>query len=144
MLILILVITVKSDQPLKVGGFLGAVLLACGLTWLWDFISSLYFPGIAAWNLTIVSLFFYAESSLIGAYSLTRHIIEGHIRAGVRVGLAVWALNLAFRLILFNLAEALWGLIIYFVGFLLGGVLGGFLGKRLGQTSWIQRKGTNT
>lgn len=128
----------KGGQSLTSGGFLGAVLLACGLTWLWDFIASLYFPGSSAWNLTLVSLLFYAESSLIGAYSLARNLIEGHLRIGIRLGLAVWALNLAFRLILFELGEALWGLLIYFSGFLLGGILGGFLGERLHKQNGME------
>jgi hypothetical protein len=39
--------------------------------------------------------------------------------------------NMAFRLILFELTEALWGVIVYLISFTIGGMLGGLLAKKI-------------
>lgn len=43
--------------------------------------------------------------------------------------------NTVFRLIVFEIVEALWGLIIYFTSFVVGGFIGGLIGKKLHSTS---------
>jgi hypothetical protein len=49
----------------------------------------------------------------------------------LRVGFGAFLVNLAFRLILFELAEALWGVIIYLISLTMGGMLGGLLASKV-------------
>lgn len=114
--------------------YIGAALLACGITWFWDFVSSLYFPGQTAVNLTIVSALVYLEAAFLGAFGLARRISDDRVHIGIRVGVWAFLVNAAFRLILFDLFEALWGVIVYLTCFTLGGLLGGlFASKILGE-----------
>jgi hypothetical protein len=113
------------------GDYLGAALLACGIAWLWDFILSLYFPGKTALNLTIVSALVYLEAAFLGAFGLARRMSDDRVRIGMRVGIWAFLLNAAFRLILFDLFEALWGVILYLISFTLGGLLGGLFARMI-------------
>jgi hypothetical protein len=97
---------------LKFEKYFGAVLIACGITWIWDFISSIYFAGQIALNLTIISSLVYLEASFIGAFLLVRKLPKNHIIIGLRVGIGAFLVNIAFRLILFELAEALGGVVV--------------------------------
>lgn len=119
----------KFTEP-KFESYFGAVLIACGVTWLWDFVSSIYFAGQMALNLTIISSFVYLEAGFIGAFILARKLPKDHVLIGLRAGFGTFLVNLAFRLILFELAEALGGVVIYFISFTIGGMLGGLLAKR--------------
>lgn len=105
--------------------------MTCGITWAWDYVSALYFPGQTALNLTLLSGLVYLEAALLGAFGLTRRMPENHIHVAVRVGLGAWMTNMVFRLIVFELAEALWGVVIYFVSFMAGGFLGGLCASLL-------------
>jgi hypothetical protein len=110
--------------------YLGAAAFACGIAWFWDYVASLYFPGQVALNLTLLSVVVYLEAAFLGAFGLTRRMLTRHVHVGVRVGLGAWLTNMVFRLIVFELVEALWGLPVYFGGFVTGGLLGGlFAGK---------------
>lgn len=111
--------------------YFGAALFACGITWFWDYVASLYFPGQSALNLTLLSAVVYLEAAMIGAFGLTRRISSRHIHVGVRVGLGAWIGNALFRLVLFELGEALWGVVVYLLSFTGGGLLGGLLGRIL-------------
>jgi len=114
---------VKFTEP-KFESYFGAVLIACGVTWLWDF------AGQMALNLTIISSFVYLEAGFIGAFILARKLPKDHVLIGLRAGFGTFLVNLAFRLILFELAEALGGVVIYFISFTIGGMLGRLLAKR--------------
>lgn len=113
---------------------LGAILLASGIVWLWDYVSSLYFPGRTSLNLTILSFLVYMEASFIGAVSLTRRTKMKHIPVGMRIGLGTFLLNITLRLLLFELDEALWGVVVYFMSLTTGGLLGGVFAKRFHMT----------
>jgi len=65
---------------------------------------------------------------------LTRRMLARHIHVGIRVGFGAWMTNMVFRLIVFELAEALWGVAIYLTSFVAGGFLGGLFAKRLHRT----------
>jgi hypothetical protein len=121
----------NADSSPGFESYFGAALVACGISWLWDYISSLYFPGQTALNFTILSAFVYMEAALLGAFGLTRRMPSKQIHVGLRAGLGAFLLNTVFRLIVFEFVEALWGVIIYFVSFIAGGITGGFLAKTL-------------
>jgi putative membrane protein (TIGR04086 family) len=121
---------IKSVEP-KFEGYFGAALVACGVAWIWDFISSIYFAGQIALNLTIISSLVYLEAGFLGAFVLARKLPENHMIIGLRAGFGAFLVNLAFRLILFELAEALGGVIIYLISFTIGGMLGGVLAKKI-------------
>ena len=121
---------IESTEP-KLKGYFGAALIACGIAWIWDFVSSLYFAGQIALNLTIISSLVYLEAGFLGAFVLARKLPENHMIIGLRAGFGAFLVNLAFRLILFELAEALWGVIIYLISFTIGGMLGGLLAKKI-------------
>jgi len=118
-----------SESSPTFESYFGAALVTCGITWFWDYASSLYFPGQTALNLTLLSATVYLEAAMIGAFGLTRRISTRHIDVGVRVGLGAWIGNALFRLVLFELGEALWGVVVYLLSFLGGGVVGGLLGR---------------
>jgi len=107
--------------------YLGAAALACGITWIWDYFASFYFPGQAALNLTLLSFVVYLEGAFFGAFGLTRRRLTKHLHVGIRVGIGAWMTNMVFRLIVFSFSEALWGVLVYLASFLLGGSLGGLL-----------------
>lgn len=111
--------------------YFGAALFSCGIAWLWDYVASVYFPGQAALNLTLLSTLVYFEAAFLGAFGLTRRMLAKHIHVGIRVGFGAWMTNMVFRLIVFELAEALWGVAIYLTTFVAGGFLGGLFAKRL-------------
>jgi hypothetical protein len=111
--------------------YFGSALVTCGISWLWDYISSLYFPGQTALNFTILSAFVYMEAALLGAFGLTRRMPSKQMHVGLRAGLGAFLLNTVFRLIVFEFVEALWGVIIYLASFIVGGVTGGILAKTL-------------
>ena len=108
-----------------------AALFTCGIIWVWDYIASIFFPGQTALNLTLLSAFIYLEASFIGAYGLTRKRSQNQVNIGLRVGIAAFLVNLVFRLIVFDIGEALWGLIIYLIFLIIGGALGGLFAKKL-------------
>ncbi|MDP2901418.1 MAG: hypothetical protein Q8O47_10695 [Candidatus Bathyarchaeota archaeon] len=110
--------------------YFGTALFTCGIIWLWDYISSIFFPGQTALNLTLLSSFIYLEASFIGAYGLTRKKLQNQVNIGLRAGIAAFLVNLVFRMIVFDITEALWGLIIYLVFLIIGGALGGLFAKR--------------
>jgi len=112
-------------------GYFGAALFTCGIVWLWDYVASLFFPGQTALNLTLLSSFICIEAGFIGAYGLTRKRSQNQVNIGLRAGIAAFLVNLVFRLIVFDIAEALWGLIIYFIFLIIGGVLGGLFAKKI-------------
>ncbi len=105
--------------------YFSAAMLACGITWFWDFIASLYFPGQIALNLTLVSAVVYLEAAFLAAFGFTRRMARDQIPMGLRVGVAAWITNTLFRLLIFDLSEALLGVVVYLVSFLIGGVGGG-------------------
>ena len=109
--------------------YFGAALIACGISWLWEYIASLYFPGQTALNYTILSVFVYIEAALLGAFGLTRKMPSKQVHVVLRAGFGAFLLNTVFRLIVFEYHEALWGVIVYFASFTVGGVIGGFLAK---------------
>jgi hypothetical protein len=113
--------------------YFGAALFTCGIVWLWDYIASIFFPGQAALNLTILSSFIFLEASFIGAYGLTRKKLQNQVKIGLKVGISAFVVNLIFRTIVFEINEALWGLVIYLVFLIIGGVLGGLFAKRLSE-----------
>lgn len=129
-----------EDRPLKeeplpsFESYFGAALFTCGIVWFWDYVSSLFFPGQAALNLTLISALVYVEAAFLGAFGLTRRRLTKHVHVGVRIGFGVWMTNMVFRLIIFKLAEALWGVAIYLTGFMLGGFLGGAFARMLHRT----------
>ena len=108
-----------------------AALFTCGIIWVWDYIASIFFPGQTALNLTLLSAFIYLEASFIGAYGLTRKRSQNQVNIGLRVGIAAFLVNLVFRMIVFDIGEALWGLIIYLIFLIIGGALGGLFSKKL-------------
>ena len=112
-------------------GYFGAALFTCGIVWLWDYISSLFFPAQTSLNLTLLTSFVCLEASFIGAYGLTRKRSQNQVNIGLRVGIAAFLVNLVFRLIVFDIAEALWGLMIYFIFLIIGGILGGLFAKKI-------------
>jgi putative membrane protein (TIGR04086 family) len=120
-----------KSAELKFESYFGAVLMACGVTWIWDFVSSIYFAGQIALSLTIISFLVYLEAGFIGAFVLARKLPRNHILIGLRVGFGAFLMNLAFRMILFELTEALWGVIIYLISFTMGGMLGGLLASKV-------------
>jgi len=111
--------------------YFGAALFTCGIVWFWDYVSSVYFPGQAALNLTFLSAAVYLEAAFLGAFGLTRRMLTRHIHVGIRVGFGAWMTNMVFRLIVFELGEALWGVAIYLASLTAGGFLGGFLARAL-------------
>jgi len=115
--------------------YFGAALLTCGIVWLWDFIASLFFPGQAALNLTLLSAMVYTQAAFLGALGLTRRMFENHVHVGIRVGLIALAVNMIFRLIVFDLGEAMWGLVVYLASFIAGGFLGGLFAKIINKSS---------
>lgn len=121
----------KGKTSLSFESYLGAAAFACGITWFWDFFVSFYFPGQTALNLTLLSTLVYLEAAFLGAFGLTRRMWAKQIHVGIRVGLGTWVANMVFRLIMFGLDEALWGVVVYLVGFMIGGFLGGLFAKAL-------------
>ncbi|MFH0848266.1 MAG: hypothetical protein V1857_02025 [archaeon] len=111
--------------------YFGAAVFACGIAWFWDYVASLYFPGQVALNLTLLSAVVYLEAAFLGAFGLTRRMLAKHVHVGIRVGVGAWLTNMVFRLIVFELAEAIWGSPVYFGGFVTGGLLGGLFAKKL-------------
>jgi len=111
--------------------YFGAALFTCGIIWVWDYIASIFFPGQTALNLTLLSAFIYLEASFIGAYGLTRKRPQNQVNIGLRAGIAAFLVNLVFRLIVFDIGEALWGLIIYLIFLIIGGALGGLFAKKI-------------
>ena len=111
--------------------YFGAALFTCGIIWVWDYIASIFFPGQTALNLTLLSAFIYLEASFIGAYGLTRKRPQNQVNIGLREGIAAFLVNLVFRLIVFDIGEALWGLIIYLIFLIIGGALGGLFAKKI-------------
>ena len=120
----------RSTEP-KFESYFGAALVACGVAWIWDVISSIYFAGQVALNLTIISSLVYLEAGFLGAFLLARKLTKNHMLIGLRAGFSAFLMNLAFRLILFELTEALWGVIVYLISFTIGGLLAGLLAKKL-------------
>lgn len=120
----------KPESLPRFESYFGAALFVCGISWFWDYVASIYFPGQSALNLTFLSALVYLEASFLGAFGLARRILGKHIHVGIRVGFATWVTNMVFRLIVFELAEALWGFAIYLASFLVGGFLGGFFAKK--------------
>ncbi len=112
--------------------YFGAALIVCAILWIWDYISSIFFPGQAALNLTILSFFVWLEAGFIGAYGLTRKM-GNQIDKGLKVGVAAFLVNMAFRLIVFDFNQALHGWIIYLVSLLIGGTLGGLFAKKISE-----------
>jgi hypothetical protein len=112
-------------------GYFGAALFTCGIVWLWDYISSLFFPAETSLNLTLLTSFVCLEASFIGAYGLTRKRSQNQVNIGLRAGIAAFLVNLTFRMIVFEIGEALWGLVIYFIFLIIGGVLGGLFAKKI-------------
>jgi hypothetical protein len=122
-----------SMKPESMPGFenyFGAALFACGITWFWDYVASMYFPGQAALNLTLLSALVYMEAAFLGAFGLARRLLSKHMNVGLRVGFGAWMTNMVFRLIVFELAEALYGMVVYMVGFIVGGILGGLFARK--------------
>jgi hypothetical protein len=128
-------IKMSRDTSLNFEKYFSAALVVCGISWFWDYVSSLYFPAQTALNLTIISALVYMEAALIGAYGFTRRIQFKQISVGIKVGLGAFMVNTVFRLIVFEIVEALWGIIIYFTSFVVGGLIGGLIGKKLHSTS---------
>jgi len=120
-----------TESELGFESYFGVALFTCGIIWLWDYLSSLFFPGQTALNLTLLSSFIYLEASFIGAYGLARKRLQNQVNIGLRVGIAAFLVNLVFRLIVFDLIEALWGVIIYLIFLIIGGALGGLFAKRV-------------
>jgi putative membrane protein (TIGR04086 family) len=120
-----------TESELGFESYFGVALFTCGIIWLWDYLSSLFFPGQTALNLTLLSSFIYLEASFIGAYGLARKRLQNQVNIGLRVGIAAFLVNLVFRLIVFEIAEALWGLIIYLIFLIIGGALGGLFAKKI-------------
>ena len=110
--------------------YFGAALVVCGILWIWDYISSIFFPGQTSLNLTILSFFVWLEAGFIGAYGLTRKMVN-QIDRGLKVGVAAFLVNQAFRLIVFEIDQALYGWIIYLISLLIGGTIGGLFAKRM-------------
>jgi len=108
----------------------GAALFVCGITWAWDWVSSIYFPGQTALNLTLFSALVYTESAFLGAFGLSRRYND-RVAVGLRVGLGAFLTNTVFRMIVFDIVEALWGVVVYFLSFMVGGLLGGLLTERV-------------
>lgn len=127
-------IKMSRDISLSFEKYFSVALVVCGISWFWDYVSSLFFPGQTALNLTIISALVYMEAALIGAYGFTRRIPFKQISVGIKVGLGAFMVNTVFRLIVFEIVEALWGLIIYFTSFVVGGLIGGLIGKKLHST----------
>lgn len=121
----------KGKLPASFESYLGAAAFACGVTWFWDYFASFYFPGQMALNLTFLSALVYLEAAFLSAFGLTRRMQAKQIPVGIRVGLGTWMTNMVFRLIIFELDEALWGVAVYFVSFMIGGFLGGLFAKTL-------------
>jgi len=121
----------KPESLPSFGGYFGAALFTCGIIWFWDYVASIYFPGQTALNLTLLSALVYLEAAFLGAFGLARKMQVKHIHVGMRVGFGAWMTNMVFRLIVFGLSEALWGVIIYLVSFVVGGLLGGLFARRL-------------
>jgi putative membrane protein (TIGR04086 family) len=119
----------RSAEP-KMERYFGAALVVCGIAWIWDFVASIYFAGLIALNLTIISSLVYLEAGFLGAFVLTRTLPKNHMLIGLRAGFYAFLVNLAFRLILFELTEALWGIVIYLISFTIGGMLGGLLAMK--------------
>ena len=119
-----------EDLP-RFESYLGAAALACGVTWLWDYFASLYFPGQTALNFTLLSALIYLEAAFLGAFGLTRRRLTKHLHVGVRAGIGAWMTNMVFRLIVFDLSEALWGVLVYLTSFLVGGCLGGLFASMI-------------
>jgi uncharacterized protein YneF (UPF0154 family) len=120
-----------AESELGFENYFGAALFTCGIVWIWDYISSIFFPGQAAINLTILSASIYLEAGFIGAFGLTRKRLQNQVNIGLRAGISAFLLNLVFRTILFEINEALYGLIIYLIFLIVGGVLGGFFAKKI-------------
>jgi hypothetical protein len=119
-----------TESELGFESYFGVALFTCGIIWLWDYLSSLFFPGQTALNLTLLSSFIYLEASFIGAYGLARKRLQNQVNIGLRVGIAAFLVNIVFRMIVFEIAEALWGLIIYLIFLIIGGALGGLFAKK--------------
>ena len=111
--------------------YFGAALFTCGIIWLWDYISSLFFPGQTALNLTILSAFIILEAGFIGAYGLTRKMQQNQVNIGLKAGVSAFLVNLVFRMIVFDISQALFGLIIYLIFLPMGGILGGLFAKKI-------------
>ncbi len=114
-------------------GYFGAALLTCGIVWVWDYIASIFFPTQAALNLTLLSSIFYLEAGFIGAYALTRKLSKNQAIIGVKAGVAAFLVNAVFRMIVFDISEALWGVIIYMIFLIIGGALGGTFSQKMSK-----------
>jgi len=119
--------------------YFGAALFTCGIVWFWDYVTSLYFPGQAALNLSLLSAVVYFEAAFLGSFGLTRRRLANHVHVGVRVGFGAWMTNMIFRLIVFGLNEALWGVAVYLASLTTGGVLGGFLARVLRRSDTCEK-----
>ncbi len=115
----------KGKLPASFENYVGAAAFACGITWFWDYVASVYFPGQVALNLTLLSSLVYVEAAFLSSFGLTRRFQEKQVPVGIRVGLGTWMTNMFFRLVVFELNEALWGVVVYFLSFMVGGFLGG-------------------
>lgn len=124
----------KGKLPARFEHYVGAAAFACGITWFWDFFTSLYFPGQVALNLTLLSALVYVEAAFLAAFGLTRRFREKQIPVGIRVGLGTWMANMFFRLIVFDLNEAFWGVVVYLISFMIGGLLGGLFSRVLDKS----------
>jgi hypothetical protein len=111
--------------------YFGTALFSCGIIWVWDYISSLFFPGQTSFNLTILSAFIILEAGFIGAYGLSRRMKQNQVIIGLKVGVAAFLVNIVFRMIAFDISQALWGLILYLFFFPIGGILGGLFAKKI-------------
>jgi hypothetical protein len=112
-------------------GYFGAALLTCGIVWAWDYVASLFFPSQAALNLTVLSSFTYFLAGFIGAFALTRKKQVDQVQIGLCAGAAAFAVNIVFRMIVFEITEALWGVVIYAVFLIIGGGVGGFFARKI-------------
>ena len=137
----------KRGLPASFENYVGAAAFACGITWFWDYVASLYFPGQVALNLTLFSASVYLEAAFLSAFGLTRRMQEKQVHVGIRVGLGTWIANMFFRLVVFELNEALWGVVVYFVSFMIGGLLGGLFSRVLhksGSQTGSHKAGTSS
>jgi len=125
----------RGKLPASFENYLGAAAFVCGITWFWDYFASLYFPGQVALNLTLLSALVYVEAAFLGAFGLTRKMQGKQVPVGIRVGVGSWMTNMFFRLIVFELDEAFWGVAVYLLSFVVGGFLGGLFSKMINRSA---------
>jgi hypothetical protein len=119
-----------SQSLPRLGDYLGPSLIVCGISWVWGYITSSYFPEQASLSLNLVSFIVYLEAGTIGSLLLARKISNGLPWIGVRVGFWAWTINTLFRLVIFDFATALDGVFLFLLSFVVGGFLADLL-KRL-------------